>query len=81
MKIVFFDQKGFLYRQTIEAITCPINRHWTRVRYRCDDWGLFRNPNWLIIHYIENGGAEEFAKHRPTFLREIEIPDEGVYEI
>ncbi len=76
MTVEVFHQEMFLKRQMIDALTCPINRHGTRVEYNCDDWGLWRNPNLLVQHYIENGGAKEFAKRRGEFLEEIVVPDE-----
>ncbi len=82
MKIMVFDQKGYMQRQIWEALTCPINRHCTRLEHGCDDWDLFHHPEWLITHFISNGGAEEFAKRRAEFLREIEVyEDEIEYEV
>jgi hypothetical protein len=66
----------------IEALLCPINRDGTRREHGCDDMGLFNNPQWLIEHYIQNGGAKEFEKRRRAeFLREVEIPDATKDEI
>ena len=76
MKIQVFDRSKYMQRQIIEALTCPINRHFTRLKHGCDDWGLWRNPSLLINHFIENGGAVEFAKRRADFLREVDVPDE-----
>ena len=72
-KIVRFNLKKYLDRQTIEAITCPVNRHATRVAHNCDDWELFKHPKWLLENIIQNGGAAAFAKRRNEFLQEVEI--------
>jgi len=32
--------------------------------HACDEWGLFYNQQWLIDHYIDNGGHEEFSRRR-----------------
>lgn len=50
--------------QIVEALTCPVNRHCARVAHGCDDWELFKHPNWLLEHFVLNGGAKAFAKHR-----------------
>ncbi|MEK9177858.1 MAG: hypothetical protein AAB777_01920 [Patescibacteria group bacterium] len=81
MRVTIFDQRGFLQKQIFDALLCPINRHFTRTEHGCDDWGLWRNPQWLVEHYINNGGAVEFAKHRAEFFLEMETPDEIEYEI
>jgi len=52
------------YPQIVEALTCPVNRDMTRVEHSCDDRELFHHPEWLIAHYITNGGAIAFAKRR-----------------
>ena len=75
-----FDHIAFMQRQTIDALTCPVNRDWTRREHQCDDWMLYQHPDWLIEHYIRNSGAVEFAKHRADFFWEIETPDRD-YEI
>ena len=59
-----FNQHKYLDDQVIEALTCPVNRHCTRVEHNCDDWTLFKNPNWLLEHFIAHGGAVAFAAHR-----------------
>lgn len=71
--IIQFDMGLFMQRQYVEALTCPVNRHCTREERNCDDWELFKNPGWLLKHFIENGGAVEFAKRRAEFCREIEV--------
>jgi len=76
VKTQIFDRAKFLHKQVVEALTCPINRHGTRVEHECDDEWLGRHPDLLIKHYIENGGAAAFAKRRPEFVREVEIPDD-----
>ena len=72
MKTVVFNTAEYLKRQLVDALTCPINRHGTRVENKCDDWGLWRNPQLLVDHYIQNGGALAFAARRVEFFREIE---------
>ena len=53
-------------RQITEAFLCPINRHATRLEYKCsdDDFLVDENHNRLIKHYLENGGAKAFALRR-----------------
>ncbi len=62
-----FDHRGYTMEQVIEALTCPVNRHATRVKHSCTDYDLFKNPQWLLDNYIENGGAEGFAKRREEY--------------
>lgn len=50
--------------QIVEACLCPINRYATMVEHSCDEYELFRHPDWLIMHYIENGGAKKHAELR-----------------
>lgn len=59
-----FDNHKYKDDQVIEALTCPVNRHCTREEHNCDDWVLFERPEWLMDHYITNGGAKAFAKRR-----------------
>ena len=59
-----FNQHKYLDDQIWEAFLCPVNRHCTRVEHSCDDWELFKHPEWLLEHFIRCGGAEEFAKRR-----------------
>ncbi len=49
------------WRQAVQAYTCPLNRAMTMVEHSCDEWGLFYHPDWLVMHYINNGGAKAFA--------------------
>jgi hypothetical protein len=63
-----FDFRRYELDQIIEALTCPINRHATRVEHDCTDWELHKNPKLLIIHFIEKGGAVEFSKRRGEFV-------------
>ena len=63
-----FDFRRYELDQIIEALTCPTNRHATRVEHDCTDWDLHENPRLLIIHFIENGGAKEFSKRRGEFV-------------
>lgn len=50
--------------QIVEACLCPVNRHAVRTKYGWNDWDLFKNPDVLIMHYIENGGAKKNAEQR-----------------
>ena len=54
--------------QLVEALTCPVNRFSTMREHSCDEWELFKNPGWLIAHYIEFGGAEAHAILRKVRL-------------
>ena len=75
----FFDQASYSREQITIALLCPLNRWATKKKWSerlgrtVDDNDLFKNPNWLVEHFIENGSAEEFAKRRPEFLRKREI--------
>ena len=62
-----FDHRGYTSEQVFEALTCPVNRHSTRVKYKCNDFELFKHPEWLLDNYIKNSGAEGFAKRRDEF--------------
>ena len=62
-----FDHHGYTMEQVIEALTCPVNRHATRVQHSCNDYELFKNPQWLLDNYIHNGGAEGFARRRDEY--------------
>lgn len=64
-----FDMTAYNREQIIEALNCPVNRHATRVEHKCDDWALHEHPEWLIEHFIRNGGAEAFAQRRKDFQR------------
>ena len=74
-----FNLRKYTRNQLIEALTCPVNRHTTRVEKKCDDWDLFHHPDWLISHYIKNGGAKAFAKHREE--KEYWIEQEEKHEL
>jgi len=54
--------------QILDAVTCPVNRHAVRAKKTCDDWELYKHPDWLIEHYVENGGAVAFARRRSEFI-------------
>ena len=72
MKKEVFDFAAFNKAQIADALTCPMNRHGTRVEHNCDDWGLHAHPQWLMEHYVAKGGAIEFAKRRKDFIRLVE---------
>jgi hypothetical protein len=59
-----FNHHKYTDDQIIDALTCPVNRHCTRVERNCNDWDLYLHPGWLLEHYIACGGATEFAKRR-----------------
>lgn len=61
----------------IDALTCHVNRHMTRIKHSCDDEHLYKNPDLLIKHYYENGGAEAFRKRREEFVLTV-IEDDGI---
>jgi hypothetical protein len=71
-----FDFRRYELKQIIEAINCPVNRHATREEHKCDDWYLHENPHLLVIHFVEKGGAVEFAKRRAEFLSLCELSDD-----
>lgn len=81
----FFDHSAYMREQVIIALTCPLNRWATKVEWSqklrrpVDDNDLFQNPQWLVDHFIQYGGAEAFAKRRPEFVRkkkvEVVVPD------
>ncbi len=64
-----FDVFEYNTKQLIEILTCPVNRHATRVEHNCDDCGLYQHPEWLFDRFKNNGGAEAFAKKRLEFQR------------
>ena len=59
-----FNDAKYNIDQICDALLCPLNRHYTRIEHNCNDWDLYRHPEWLLEHYIANGGAVRFAKHR-----------------
>ena len=69
------DFASYNLAQIKDALTCPINRHATRVRHGCDDWGLHEHPEWLLENYIEKGGAVAFAKRRAEFVSLCDLAD------
>lgn len=78
MTVKIFRLNEYNEKQRVDALTCPINRHGTRVENNCDDWELWRNPRLLIEHYIRHGGADAFARRRDEFFQEVQIADEPV---
>lgn len=62
-------------RQILESFLCPVNRHCTRLEYKCsdEDFVVGNNHDFLIKHYALNGGAEAFAKKRERFLEKSKI--------
>ncbi len=43
--------------EILDAVFSQLNRHSTRVRYFCDDLTLNSNPEMLIGHHYDSGGA------------------------
>lgn len=76
-----FDLSSYNMEQRTIALLCPLNRWATKEEWAkklgrdITDEDLLRNPDWLMQHFNENGGAEEFAKRRPEFLRKREIKE------
>ncbi|MEI6420373.1 MAG: hypothetical protein WCO30_01945 [bacterium] len=66
-RFVRFDNLRHNKALVLDALTHPINRHATRVKYSWDDWDLFRHKDSLITHYTQNGGAVEFEKRWAEF--------------
>jgi hypothetical protein len=75
MKKKVFNFKKYTQDQIIDALTCPLNRHATRVEHNCDDWELHKHPEWLINHYIKCGGAEYWATKREQYIEEREVDE------
>jgi hypothetical protein len=50
--------------QMVEALTCPVNRYATMVEHSCDEYELFKHPDWLVEHYVKFGGATKNAQLR-----------------
>jgi hypothetical protein len=46
------------------------------VEHSCDEWELFHHPDWLVMHYVENGGAEAFTKKREN-VRLVSLPQDA----
>ena len=68
--------KKYNHDQLVDMLTCPLNRNGTREEHSCDDWELYKHPEWLVEHYLKHGGAEHWAKRRAEY--EVEIDDEKV---
>jgi hypothetical protein len=66
-KTVRFDEPRYTIEQVVQALTCATNRHTTRVRHNCDNWGLYHNPFWLMENYTQYGGSVAFESRRPDF--------------
>ena len=65
------DHEKYMSEQVRIALTCHINRHMTRLEHKCSDQDLFEHPEWLLDHFIANGGAEAFAKRRAEFQEQV----------
>jgi len=73
-----FNTRRYAQAQMIEALTCPVNRHMTRVERGCTNQDLFENPDWLLDHYIRFGGAKAFEKRRSEFETEVLTEEETI---
>lgn len=77
--VLVFDQSRYNFEQKAIALNCPINRMATKEEYYrklqrdITDWDLFDHPDWLMQHFIENGGAVEFEKRRNEFFKRMKI--------
>ena len=81
MKKRVFNLKRYTHDQLVDALLCPVNRDMTRREHSCDDEALWKNHGeWLIQHYIEFGGAEEWAKRREEYYEEREEEEAGKEE-
>jgi hypothetical protein len=67
---------GNNYKQVEQAFLDPLNRLGTMQEHKCDDYGLYLHPNWLVIHYIKFGGADAFALERERMLALAEMTPE-----
>ncbi|MFA6227556.1 MAG: hypothetical protein WC631_03750 [Candidatus Paceibacterota bacterium] len=65
------DHEKYMEEQIRIALTCHVNRHMTRVEHNCTDQDLFEHPEWLIDHFIANGGAVAFAQRRKEFEEKV----------
>ena len=79
MKTPVFDLAAYTRDQLIDAMTCPLNRHATRVEHGCNDFDLHKHPEWLMEHYIRCGGAKAFEKRRGEYVRTCEFIDSCRY--
>ena len=59
-----------LGRQVVQAFLCITNRYMTMKEHGCSPGNFLegKNHDLLIEHFIENGGAKEFAKRREKFF-------------
>lgn len=55
-------------RQVQQAFLDPLNRFGTMQEHRCNEYDLYLHPDWLIVHYIQFGGAVAFAEEREKQL-------------
>jgi len=59
---MFTNQYNYNLTEIVEAISNPVNRHETRVKYSCDDEILHKHPEFLIDNWTRSGRAVEFIK-------------------
>lgn len=72
-KVKKLDITRYNHDQIVDALLCPVNRHMTRVEHGCNDKALWENGGvWLMEHYINFGGAAEWAKRRERYEFETE---------
>ena len=73
-----FRTRKYNYDQIVDALTCPVNRHMTRIEHSCNDQDLYEHPEWLVNHYVKHGGREAFALRREEYVREILTEEETI---
>jgi len=68
-----FNVHKYNQAQIVDSLTCPLNRHATRVEHQCDDFELHKHPDWLLDHYIKCGGAVYWETKREQYFDEVEV--------
>ncbi len=54
------------------AFLCTTNRSTTMAEHGCDEWGLFKNPTWLLDHYFKNSGVQLSEEEKESIFAFIE---------
>jgi hypothetical protein len=56
-------------------MTSQMNIAGTMQEHGCDEKTLLKNPEWLMQHYVEFGGAKWAEDNlRPRFYKQVEVP-------
>ena len=76
-----FNHTKYEADQLAMALLCPINRDAVRRKFGCDDRGLIDHVDDLLMTFVENGGAEEFAKRREEYKSVVYDEDDIEYMI